>query len=249
MSDIFKAGKRKYHRGSISVSFTMSSDAMKRFQKLNTGGEKALKRLVSDFSSRAPGWVSQGLREHYNIKGADIKQAHKKTRRGANKVDVAGITVDGATLVYEGYQLTPLHYGMKPKKWKKRSGKKKVKVPGEYVGSRPIVATIRPQNPYTITAEVVRGQTETMAPDTFLAKSRYGPILPFQRRGEERKDIEVVRGPSVPELIDGPKGMNDVPKELEGYKDTADKARKTINEIINKNLEKRLNNHITNAMR
>ena len=98
MSDIFKAGKRKYHRGSLSVSFTMSSDAMKRFQKLNTGGEKALKRLVSDFSSRAPGWVSKGIREHYGVDTAAIKSAAQKPKRGKTSIHVAGISVDGATL-------------------------------------------------------------------------------------------------------------------------------------------------------
>ena len=60
MSDIFKAGKRKYHRGSLSVSFTMNNNAIKKFYKLSEGSRKAIENTVSDYASRAPGWVSKG---------------------------------------------------------------------------------------------------------------------------------------------------------------------------------------------
>ena len=65
MSDLFNAGRARHTRGSFSVSLSGGSEVVKRIQKLRDGGEVAIKRTVSDFTSRGPGWVSKGIREHY----------------------------------------------------------------------------------------------------------------------------------------------------------------------------------------
>lgn len=98
-----------------------------KLQKLRDGGEVAIKRTVSDFTSRGPGWVSKGLREHYGVDTAAIKEAAKRPSRGHTSIRVAGVSVDGATLEYKGRTLTPIHLKISPKqaptaKQKTRSG-------------------------------------------------------------------------------------------------------------------------------
>lgn len=72
----------------------------------------AMKRIVSDYKSRAPAWVSQEVTKVYNIKKSEI---NAKSGKGAGSIQAKGDTVETATLVYSGRLLTPLHFGMTPR--------------------------------------------------------------------------------------------------------------------------------------
>ena len=106
---LFRTGPARRTSGSFTVSYSGADGIVKRLQKLKDGGEVAIKRTVSDFTSRGPGWVSKGIREHYGVDTAAIKDAAKKPKRGKTSIRVAGISVDGATLEYKGRTLTPTH--------------------------------------------------------------------------------------------------------------------------------------------
>ncbi len=230
MSDLFKAGPARHTKGSFTMSYSGAREIMKKLQKLTDGGEVAIKRTVSDFATRGPGWVSKGIREHYGVDTAAIKEAAKKPSRGHTSIHVAGITVDGATLIYKGRTLTPIHFKMSPKARPTAQQKKPIRIPGQLIANGSPVAMVRPPKPYTVKATIIKGQRSAMSSDTFLTAGRGGVVLPYQRTGEGRSPIEAVRTLSVPQMIDG-------------------RARETIEQTINTKLGERFNHYIERAMK
>lgn len=70
----------------------------KKIEGIEAASEKAVKRLVSDFKTRAPGWVSTAVTNVYGIKKADIKQSLRVRRsRDHSTFKLGGITVDNFT--------------------------------------------------------------------------------------------------------------------------------------------------------
>lgn len=230
MSDLFNAGPARHTRDGFTVSHSGAGDIVKKLQKLRDGGEVAIKRTVSDFATRGPGWVSKGIREHYGVDAAAIKEAAKRPSRGHTSIRVAGISVDGATLEYKGRTLTPLHFKMSPKQAPTTKQKNPIRIPGQLIAAGSPVAMVRPPKPYTVKATIIKGQRSAMSSDTFLTAGRGGVVLPYQKSGDDRKPIEAVRTLSVPQMIDG-------------------RARETIEQTINTKLGERFNHHIERAMR
>lgn len=203
---------------------------MKRLRKLENGGEVAIKRTVSDFTTRAPAWVSKGIREHYGVDAAAIKEAAKRPKRGRTSIKVAGIAVDGATLEYKGRTLTPLHFKMSPKKRPEGQQKNPVRIPGQAIGSGSPVAMVRQPKPYKVKATIIKGQRASFPSSTFLTAGNGGTSLPFQRKGESRMPIEAVHTLSVPQMIDN-------------------RARETIDSAIGTKLGERFQHHVERAMK
>ena len=188
MSDLFRTGPARRTSGSFTVSYSGAGDIVKRIQKLKDGGEVAIKRTVSDFTSRGPGWVSKGIREHYGVDTAAIKDAAKKPKRGRTSIRVAGISVDGATLEYKGRTLTPIHFKMSPKAGPSAQQKKPIRIPGQLIAGGSPVAMVRPPRKYTVKVTIIKGQRTAMSSDTFLTAGKGGAVLPYQRTGEGRAD-------------------------------------------------------------
>ena len=231
MSELFRTGKAQTRRGgSYSVSCSGSAEIVKRLYKLENGGKVAIQRTVSDFATRAPGWVSKGIREHYGVDTAAIKDASQKPKRGRTSIKVAGVTVDGATLEYKGRTLTPVHFKMSPKKRPEVQQRELARIPGQIIGSGSPVAMIRPPKAYTVKATIIKGKRASLPAGTFIASGRGGSTLPFQRTSEGRLPIEAVRTLSVPQMIDG-------------------RARGTIEETLSTKLGERFQHHIQQAMK
>ena len=76
LSNLFRTGQARRTSGSFTVSYSGADDVVKKLQKLKDGGEVAIKRTVSDFKSRAPGWVSKGIRQHYGVDTALLFPNH-----------------------------------------------------------------------------------------------------------------------------------------------------------------------------
>lgn len=227
---LFKVGRAKSTRGGFSVAYSGGADLVKRLRKLENGGKVAIERTVSDFATRAPAWVSKGIREHYGVDTAAIKEAAKKPKRGKTSIRVAGITVDGASLEYKGRTLTPLHFKMSPKKRPETQQKKPIRIPGQAIGSGSPVAMVRAPKPYTVKATILKGKRSSLPPGTFIAAGNGGASLPFQRKGEGRTPIEAVRTLSVPQMIDG-------------------RARETIEQTISEKLTERFQHYVERAMK
>lgn len=230
MSDLFYTGRSKQTSGAFSVSMKGGSELAKKLRKLENGGETAIKRTVSDFSSRAPAWVSQGIRQHYGVDTAAIKDAGPKKKRGRTSVKVAGRTIDGAELIYSGRTLTPIHFKMAPKDRPTAQQNKPILIPGQAIAGAGDVAAIRPPKKYTVKATIIKGKRVKLPAGTFIASGNGGASLPFQRTGEGRMPIEAVRTLSVPQMIDG-------------------RARETIEEAIGEKLGDRFAHHIKQAMK
>lgn len=225
---LFKTGKAKSTRGGFSVTNSGGADLVKRLRKLENGGKVAIERTVSDFATRAPAWVSKGVREHYGVDAAAIKDAARKPRRGKTTIKIAGIAVDGATLEYKGRTLTPLHFKMSPKQRPETQQKNHIRVPGQAIGNGSPVAMVRAPKPYTVKATIIKGKRSSLPPGTFIAAGNGGASLPFQRTGQGRTPIEAVRTLSVPQMIDG-------------------RARETIEQTISEKLGERFQHHIARA--
>lgn len=227
---LFTTGQAKTHKGSMNISCVGNADIVKRLDKLEKGGEVAIKRTVSDFASRAPGWVSKSIREHYGVDTAAIKDAQKKPKRGKTSIKIKGVTVDEVTLEYRGRTLTPLHFKMSPKKAPEGRQKKPQRIPGQAVWTDSPVAMVAPPKKYRVKATIIKGKRSNLPPGTFIATANGGNTLPFQRKGEGRTPIEAVRTLSVPQMIEG-------------------RARETIEQAINEGLQKRFEHHIEQAMK
>lgn len=224
MSDLFTT-KRKTSKGSFTVATAGGADLVKRLRKLENGGKVAIQRTVSDFYSRAPAWVSKGIREHYGVDSAAIKDAQKKPKRGKTSIKVAGVTVDGATLVYKGRTLTPVHFKMSPKQRPEGQQKKLDKIPGQAIADGSPVAMMAQPKRYKVKATIIKGKRASLPTGTFIAPGNGGVSLPFQRRSEARMPIDVIRTLSVPQMIDG-------------------RARETIEQTISEKLSERFEHHI-----
>ena len=228
MSDLFSAGKAKRTKGGFSVAASGGADLVKRLKKLENGGKIAIQRTVSDFNTRAPAWVSKGIRQHYGVDAAAIKEAAMSPKRGRTSIKVAGITVDGATLVYKGRTLTPLHFKMSPKARPTGQQNKPIRVPGQMIAGTP-VAMVRPPKRYTVKATIIKGKRTSLGRGTFIAEGNGAVALPFQKKDpEKRGPIEAVRTLSVPQMIDG-------------------RARETVEQIISEKLAERFEHHIKQA--
>lgn len=227
MSDLFTTGKSKTKKGGFSVTTAGGADLVKRLRKLENGGQVAIQRTVSDFATRAPAWVSKGIREHYGVDATAVREAAMRPKRGRTSIKVAGITVDGATLIYKGRTLTPVHFKMSPKQTPDAQQKKPIRIPGQAIADGSPVAMMQPPKAYRVKATIIKGQRVNMPTGTFIATS-HNATIPFQRTGAGRYPIEAVRTLSVPQMIDG-------------------RARETIEQTISEKLGERFRHHIEQA--
>ena len=82
-------------RNTFSVTMRDGDKLEKRLKKLKTGCETAITRTVSDFRTRAPGWVNKGIRQHYGVDQAGVKSASvriKNTASGTNTL--SGLSIE-----------------------------------------------------------------------------------------------------------------------------------------------------------
>lgn len=227
---LFKRDKARTHKGGFTVSMVGATDLVKRLQKIEDGGEIAIVRAISDFNKQAPQLVSEGILEHYGVDAAAIKKAQKKPRRGKTSIRVAGVTVDGVTLVYKGRTLTPVHFDMSPTERPKDKQKERIKIPGQAIADGSPVAMVAQPKRYRVKATIIKGKRASLPPGTFIAPGNGGVSLPFQRVGEARKPIEAIRTLSVPQMIDG-------------------RAQETIEKKIRENLGECFEHHIKQVMK
>lgn len=229
MSNLFYSGSGRHTSGAFTVTMKDGAKLAKQIAKLENGGQTAIKKTVNDFMSRAPAWVSKGIREHYGVYTAAINEAKQQPRRGQSSIQVAGVQVDSASLIYKGRALTPTHFKMSPKSRPSAQQKKPIRIPGQMLNSSPEVGTVRPPAPYQITAQIIEGQRARLPDNTFMGAGKV-PTIPFQRTGSGRGPLEAVHTLSVPQMIDG-------------------RAKETIETMISEGLEKRFAHHVQQAMK
>lgn len=189
----------------------------KEFRKLQKAPEIVSKRIVSDFKSRAPGWIAKEVAAVYNIKQNEVKPSGGGGGgKSIGNIGVKGNTITTAKLVYHGRLLTLTHFGMKP------------------------TEPPNTRKAYTIKVKIKRGKGKTVGKNKRLTKkqkknieknfrkqgkqnSTASPIMllhtgnrqeggtnyiPFQRMSQRRSDLKAIKTVSMPQMV-----SNDVVKE------------------------------------
>lgn len=156
-----------------------------RLRKQSEQAEKAIKATANDMRNRVPGWVATEVTGTYNIKKSEVMPAKKgkngKVKKTVGNIAARGVTVNSVQIVYQGRVLTPVHFGMKPKKL----------TPG---------AKGRKRKP--ITAEIKKGQRKALHSDAFLGSNKGGGYIPFKRSGAKRYPIESIKTLSLPQMVE-----------------------------------------------
>lgn len=230
MGGLFYTGQSRRTSGSFTVTCSGAEDIVKRLNKLENGGQTAIKKTVNDFMSRAPAWVSKGIREHYGVDTAAINEAKQQPRRGQSSIQVAGVQVDSASLVYKGRTLTPTHFKMSPKSRPSAQQKKPIRIPGQLIAGAGDVAMVRPPRPYQVKATIIKGLPREPRLERIPHRWKRWLHASVSKDWEGRSPIEAVRTLSVPQMIDG-------------------KARQTIETTISEKLGERFNHYIDQVMK
>ncbi|MDE5696491.1 MAG: hypothetical protein K2I96_03620 [Lachnospiraceae bacterium] len=196
--------------GTMNVIIEGFDNVVDELQDMHNRSKKVVQRTVADFKSRGPSWISQEVAKEYGIKKADINEA-KVGIRGRSSVRVHGTRIDDLSIIYRGRALTPTHFGMKP--------------------------NIRPsKGPYVVTALIKKSSgRESLGSKVFLGTPKNAkaetPQLPFQREGDARYPLKVIKTVSVPQMI------------------TNETVSENIHKRINTELGKRLEHHLKRLSR
>ena len=219
-------------KGTMNVVLQNFAGLRQELQGMDEAAQRAVKKTVSDFKSRGPGWISSAVTEQYGIKKSEVKDAITGTKK-AGKVNLGGVAVDNVAIEYSGRPLTPTHFKMKPTKVPaKRAGEYK-RVPGAGVGeSGNEVAMVKPPAPYKITAEIKKGKRVTIGSgDAFLGTNKGTGMIPFQRTKASRTPIKSIKTVSVPQMI------------------TNEAVAEKIQQNIDEGLSKRLQHHVEQELK
>lgn len=168
----------------VSVDIT---DVLKTLGKVNEQSQRAIRAVVSDAKSRAPGWIRKAIRSDYTVESSEIKKA-LHIRKGQGQFELGGIMVDNVIFVYRGRTLTPIHFNMTPRS---RDGRRRYN----------ISLTIK-----TGRRQKLTGKSKWARPPFLAPSGRAGTVqIPFQRdkslRDGTRLPIHAVKTLSVPQMI------------------------------------------------
>lgn len=162
----------------------------KQLERTVKPAQKVINRTIGDLRKRAPGWVAAEVTQVYNIPKTEITPANPnaknyaaRIKKQAGKIGVRGKTIDEAGIVYFGRVLTPTHFGMKPKKLTRGTGKKRKRQP--------------------VTVEIKKGQRKELQ-GAFLGSNRGGGFIPFKREGKKAYPVEAIKTLGLPQMVDNP---------------------------------------------
>lgn len=194
-------------------------ELMKKLAAKKKGGKKVMKQLTNEAKTRIPGWVATEVTKEYGVKKGDI------TGQKIGLVKAKGTNIKKVQIVYTGRLLTPTHFKMAP-------------------------TAPNPSGAYTLKATIVKGERKTLGKVKKLTKkqkkvlaknftrsgtqaSPHSPImlmrangghyLPFQRKSQNRNDIEAIKTISLPQMV--------------GSERTAEGIQEAINEGLGKRIE------------
>lgn len=209
----------------MDINLKGYEEVKKKLEKIEKQGEIVTKRTLSDIKKRAPGWVAASVTKVYNIKKAEVLGTQKKGKP-AGSIKVKGEKVDDMQLVFEGRLLTPVHFGMAPKR-PPAGGKSYTLKAQIFKGKQVVIGRYNkkkiPGGPYSERSHNILMPTGAAAADKVSH-------IPFQRMSKNRLDIKKFTTLSIPQMITNEQVANDI--------------RATLNE----NIEKRLDNHMKAAM-
>ena len=190
-------------------------DIDKQIKKDAKAYGKAVKATISDVRRMLPGKAADEIINIYNLKKTEVMPMtnKKKPVRGARRtgqVSATGTRLESANIIYRGRMLTPLRFGMKPKKPPTRPESPNARVKK------------KARKPKPITAEVKRGRRRSLGDNVFLTKPRKypdSPYLPFYRKGKNPYPLVMRKAVSVPQMVRNEKVKPEVDKHVNNILD------------------------------
>lgn len=226
--------------GKTSISLQIENfDALKKaVEGINQQSERVIKSTLSDLRKKGPTTVRMHVGAMYNIDKKEIQPgAVKRGKDGSVKeieqaasIKTSGDTIDTFTMVYSGRRLTPLHFGMSPKKPAALLKKQRL-VPGAGLklkaGKVTDAAMVHQRKAYTIKLTIKKGHPTELRGQyptpPFLApagKNGSGPAIPFQRMSDASRKATSIHTLSVPQMIDNPEVNAAIYEDLVKYATT-----------------------------
>lgn len=213
----------------INIEIKNAKQVVKELDNVLHPLKMPIKRTVADFKSRAPGWASKVIAEHYGIKRRDVTEA-VAAKKPMGKIKISGESIDNMCIIFAGRPLTPVHFSMKPKKPLARTKQKVIKI-GKKDGKKKVLTISRPKH-YDVSAEILKGNRKVFNPQgggVFLAPSANGQtIIPWKRNAVDN-EIQPIKTIAVPTMLN------------------ARRTHKDLQEALNKNVEERFNHHLKRA--
>ena len=189
--------------------------------------KKVMKALASDAKKRVPGWVATEVTKTYGVKKSEISGGD------IGKVKVQGDDIKNMKVVYTGRPLTHTHFSMSPKAPKEGGGSYTLKAT-VIKGQRKTLGQVKKLTKKQ-RAELAKNFTRSGAQTSdhspiMLMRANGGQCLPFQRKSKDRKDIEVIKTISLPQMV------------------SSERTKDNIQQAINEGLGKRLDHHMNRYM-
>lgn len=185
-------------KSSITMQVENYQKLLGQIGGLKEQGRKAVSYTIKDVKKNGPGWIASEVVQVFNIKKTEIVPSSTgKPKKMAGTIRITGETIEEIAFTYEGRMLTPVHFGMKPKKPYANGRayeltmeviKGKQTVFGRYLKTR------TPGGPYSQRSHnILMGTGNTTAGGT--------SHIPFQRMSKTRTDIKKFTTTSLPQMI------------------------------------------------
>lgn len=226
--------------GKNSINLQIKNfDALKKaVDSINQQSERVIKSTLSDLRKKGPATVRMHVGAMYNIDKKEIQPgAIKRGKDGSVKeikqaatIKTSGDTIDTFTMVYSGRTLTPVHFGMTPKKPAALLKKQRL-VPGAGLklkaGKAADAAMVHQRKAYNIKLTIKKGHPTELRGQyptpPFLApagKNGSGQMIPFQRMSDNSRKATAIHTLSVPQMIDNPEVNAAIYEDLVKYATT-----------------------------
>lgn len=183
---------------SVTMQVENYEKLLGQIRDMKDKGRKVISYTVKDIKKNAPSWIAQEVATVYNFKKSEITPSRSgKPKKLAGSIRISGETVESISITYEGRLLTPVHFGMKPKK--PYAGGKSYELTMEVIkGQRKIIGrylkTRTPGGPYS-------ERSHNILMGTGNTKEGGVSHIPFQRMSKNRADLKKFTVISVPQMI------------------------------------------------
>lgn len=205
------------------------TEVLTELEKMKKGSETVIKRTVSDISKRAPGWVASEVVQVYGIKKGEITPNSKGKKAG--NISTRGDTIASLQLVYRGRVLTPTHFGMTPKAPPDRGYTLKASILKGNKATLGKVKKLTKKQRAALGKNFTRSGTKSSDHSPIMLMRTGGTYIPFQRKSQNRKDLEAIKTVSVPQMVSN------------------EKTEPGISKTLNENIEKRFHHHLSRMMK
>ena len=208
----------------MAVTFKVDkyTDLHKQLRRIETQSDVAMQRILSDSKKLVPGWIATEAVKRYNLPKSEF------TGGKLGKVKVRGDSIESTEIVYTGRLLTPTHFAMKPLEPTGGNYTLKATI---LKGQRKTLGKVKKltkKQKAALAKNLTRSGTQNSDHSPIMLMNIKGNYLPAQRKSQNRKDIEVIKTVSLPQMV-----------SHDGHT-----LKPEIAEVVNTKLKKRLDHHL-----